>query len=135
MNNNLKGKRVFIIEDKLSNLAIMQLFLEQHGAVIDYERWGIDTLRRLHNFKPVDLILLDLMFPNGVTGYDVFEIIRSDEAFARVPIAAVSASESSVAIRKTKEQGFSGFIAKPIEYDNFPLRIASLIAGEQVWAP
>jgi CheY-like chemotaxis protein len=133
MNLLLQNKRVFIIEDNLANRAIMQLLLEQHGAEIWFERWGLDVITRLTQFMPVDLILLDLMFPGGVTGYDVFDQIKAHALFQHIPIVAVSAGEPAIAIPKTKAKGFSGFIAKPISFEKFPRQVAQLIEHEQVW--
>lgn len=133
MNKLLHDKRIFIIEDNLANRAIMQLLLEQHGAEIWFERWGIDVISRLTHFMPVDLILLDLMFPGGVTGYDVFDQIRANSAFSHIPIVAVSAGEPAIAIPKTKAKGFSGFIAKPVSFEKFPRQIAQVLENEQVW--
>jgi CheY-like chemotaxis protein len=129
----LAGKRIFIIEDNLANRAIMQLLLEQNGAEIWFERWGLDAIGRLKQFMPVHLVLLDLMFPGGVTGYDVFDRIKADIELQHIPVVAVSAGEPSVAIPKTREKGFSGFIAKPISFEKFPRQIAQVLDNEQVW--
>ena len=96
---NLNQKRVFVIEDNLENRVITQLTLGLKGVRLEFDRFGRDTLSKLRNFGKVDLILLDLMFPNGVTGYDIFDIIRADAAFAHIPIVAVSASDA-VRVRK-----------------------------------
>ena len=133
MLDELKDKRIFIIEDNLGNRAIMQLLLEQRGAIVSFERWGIDMIARLAKFKPVDLILLDLMFPSGVTGYDICDTIRSHNEYINIPIVAVSASEPAVSIPKVKAKGFQGFITKPISFDEFPKQIGQLLAGYEVW--
>lgn len=129
----LDHKRIFMVEDHSGNRAIMQTLLEQHGATVGFERWGTDTLAYLHKFGTPDVIILDLMFPNGVTGYDIFDVIRTDAHFAAVPIVAVSASEAAHAIPKAKSQGFAGFIPKPFDFDAFPRQIAAIIAGENLW--
>lgn len=129
----LAGKRIFIVEDNLSNRTIMQLLLEKHGAVISFERWGRETCQRLRAFAPVDLILMDLMFPNKVTGYDIFDTLRATADFAHIPIVAVSACDPSEAIPKTQAKGFAGFIAKPVDFYQFPKQIATLIKGGHIW--
>lgn len=131
--NSLKGKRIFLIEDDAGNKAVIQTLLEQHGAQVGFERWGTDVMRRLREFAPVDIILLDLMFPRGVTGYDVFDKIRAEPEFHDIPIVAVSASEPAVAIPKTRAWGFTGFISKPIDYDDFPAQILAILKQESVW--
>jgi CheY-like chemotaxis protein len=129
----LQDKRIFLVEDNLSNRAIMQMILEQQGARTSFERWGTETVSRLKSFEPVDLILLDLMFPNSVTGYEVFDKIRENREFLHVPIVAVSASEASESIPKTRSYGFAGFISKPIDMDRFPKQIAAILRGDSVW--
>lgn len=129
----LKNKRIFIIEDNLNNRSLMQLLLEEAGAKVAFERWGMDFLDRMKNFSPIDLIALDLQFPNDVTGYDIFKKIREQEAFFSIPIIAISAKDPSIAIPKVQEIGFTGFIPKPISFEKFASQIAQVIEGESVW--
>lgn len=132
----LQGKRIFIVEDNAHNRVIFTTILRMHGAVIEFDRWGRDTLMRLHGlhgFQRVDLIILDLMLPNGHSGYEIFDQLRLCADFNQTPILAVSAAEPSLAIPKTKQKGFAGFIAKPIDDELFPRQVAMSIAGEPVW--
>jgi CheY-like chemotaxis protein len=80
-----------------------------------------------------DLIILDLMLKDGVSGFDVFQRIREMPQYAQIPIVAVSASDSAVALPRARALGFSGYISKPIDEALFPKQIAQIIAGEQVW--
>jgi CheY-like chemotaxis protein len=130
---SLEGKRIFIVEDNLANRAIEQMLLEQDGAKIAFERWGTETVKKLRQFMPVDVILLDLMFPNGITGYDIFTDIRAYPEFRHIPIVAVSASDPSSAIPQTRTYGFNGFISKPVNFDLFADHIASIINGQAIW--
>jgi CheY-like chemotaxis protein len=130
----LQDKRIFIVEDRLENRAIMQMLLEKEGAHTSFERWGTHTIERLRAFAPVDLVLMDLHFPNNITGYDIFMQIRSQEAFERVPVVAVSANDAAIEIPKARSCGFSGFISKPIDYDNFPRQILRILNHEEIWS-
>jgi CheY-like chemotaxis protein len=130
----LTDKRVFIIEDNIDNRTIVQMLLEQQGALTAFERWGgADSIRRLREFMPVDLILLDLMLPNQITGYDVFDRIRREPDLAHIPIVAVSATDPTTGILRTQAKGFSGFIAKPVDYDLFPRQLVKIMNHEPVW--
>lgn len=129
----LKNKRIFIVEDNLENRAIMQMLLERAGAATAIDRWGRDTCQRMKDFAPVDLVLLDLMFPSDVTGYDVYDAIRAVPEFKRTPIVAVSAADPATEIPKTHARGFAGFISKPVSFRDFTNHIAVLLQGEPVW--
>jgi CheY-like chemotaxis protein len=131
--NTLDKKRVFMVEDNPGNRAVAKMILELSGAVTASSRLGFDALKLLEAFAPVDVILLDLMLPNGVSGYDLFDMIRKVPAYADVPIAAISAADSSHELPKVRERGFAGFIAKPLEADLFPTQILKIINGTPVW--
>jgi two-component system, chemotaxis family, sensor kinase CheA len=129
----LKDKFIFIVEDNTQNRVVFQMSLVLTGARVEFERWGRDAVLRLETLNQVDLIILDLMLHNGVSGYDIFDQIRKLQKFDHIPIVAVSASEPAVALPKTQQKGFSGFISKPIDDTLFPKQIAQLIAGEKIW--
>jgi CheY-like chemotaxis protein len=131
---NLKDKHVFIVEDNTQNRVIFELTLTRYGCAVTFERVGTDTISRLSRAMRPDLIVLDLMLAEGISGFDTFdEIRRKLPDLASVPIVAVSAMDPSVAVPKAREKGFAGFIAKPIRKDLFPKQVEQLIANEQVW--
>jgi two-component system cell cycle response regulator DivK len=129
----LEGKRIFLVEDNIGNQAIAQTLLEAHGATVVSHRSGQNVVAHLEKFHPIDLIILDLMLPSGVTGYDIFSVIREHDIFDDVPIIAMSVIDRSLAVPQAKKRGFSGFISKPIKFQKFPEQIARVIAGESIW--
>jgi CheY-like chemotaxis protein len=130
----LKGKKFFIVEDQRANAVIVAIALQSRGAEVFIERWGAQAIEHLKQHKDVDLILMDLMLTDGLTGFDVFEQIKAVPDLAHIPIVAVSASDAAVAMKKAQEMGFAGYIAKPISYLTFPETIASILEGKKVWA-
>jgi CheY-like chemotaxis protein len=129
----LDKKRIFIVDDNIENRVIAILILERAGAKTAYDRWGKDTVAALKRFAPVDLILLDLMFPGNVTGYNVFDEIRADPNFVSVPIVAVSATDPASALPIVRSKGFAGFIRKPVDFLMLPRQILSILSGQSIW--
>lgn len=129
----LRNKHIFIVEDNLSNRIVFQKSLNRQGAQVIFERWGRDTLYTLQNTAAVDLIVLDLMLADGISGFDVFDEIRTLPEISTVPVIAVSAMDAALAIPRTRAQGFAAFIAKPIDSHRFPEQIAAILAGETIW--
>jgi CheY-like chemotaxis protein len=130
----LLGRRIFIFEDNVGNRAVMQTLLGREGAVVAFDRWGQDYQEKLEKFLPIDIILLDLMYPNNVSGFDIYDHICSLPAFATIPIVAVSAADAQTAMRKAQEKGFAGFISKPIDLRTFPEQMNCVLEGHPVWA-
>jgi CheY-like chemotaxis protein len=129
----LRNKRIFVVEDNVENRVIYQMIFIREGATVEFERWGPDAIYKLNRFKPVDLIILDLMLTMGTSGYGLFEEIRKHPDFDGVPIVAVSSADASEAIPRTQRMGFSGYISKPIDQAQFPKQLCSIMAGEAVW--
>ena len=129
----LKGRRILIVEDNVGNKAIAQMLLERAGARAVVERYGTATLEVLKKSGPFDAILLDLMLPFKVSGFDVFQQIRQTDEGRNTPIIAVSAADASEALPRAQALGFSGFISKPVDFQLFPQQIYRVICGESVW--
>jgi CheY-like chemotaxis protein len=129
----LANTHIFIVEDNLQNRIIYELALRGHGALLEFERWGKGAVSRLQGLLRYDLIIMDLMLAGGVSGFDIYDEIRTLPKFSNVPIVAVSAMEPAVAIPKARMKGFAGFIAKPIDSRIFAQQIAQIINGENIW--
>lgn len=129
----LQGKRVFVVEDNVLNRVVVKIILIKHGAQVEFERAGKETLHRLQQFGPVDLIIMDLMLTEGVSGYELCEQVHALPGYERTPIVAVSATDPAVGIPRTRAKGFSGFIAKPIDDGQFPKQLVQIMEGQQVW--
>jgi len=130
----LTGKKVFVVEDDVSNMAIYAVTLKRSGAMVVQDHWNTDTLHMLAHHLPVDVILLDLMLRAGVSGYDIFDQIQADPSLKDIPVIAVSASDPEVEIPRTKARGFAGYISKPINLVRFPAQVAACLEGRSVWA-
>ncbi len=129
----LTNKRIFLVEDNIGNQTITKTLLESHGATVALHRTGQDIIPPLLQFYPIDLIILDLMLPGGITGFDIFSAIRNQPKFDDIPIIAMSVVDRSEVIPQAKKRGFSGFISKPINFRIFPEQAARIIAGELIW--
>ena len=131
--SSLAGKNILIVEDNSLNRVVYRMTLGIKGAYLDFDIWGRDALMRLKQSQQWDLIILDLMLSRGISGFDIFQEIRTLPEYDHVPIIAISASEPSVAIPQARTLGFSGFISKPIDEDHFAEQISKVIVGEQIW--
>ena len=129
----LAGKRILVVEDDVTNMAIIVVLLRHHGAVVVQDPWNAETLHVITRHMPIDIILLDLMLRHQVSGYDIFKRIKEIPEFAAIPIVVVSASDPAVEIPKAQELGFAGFISKPIDARTFPEQVLCCIEQQPVW--
>lgn len=130
----LQNKTVFIVEDNSKNADIMLTTLQMAGARTHFNRTGQNIIHDLKTVGSVDIILMDLNLPHGLTGYDVFAEIKTDSALAKIPVVVVSASDANVEMAKAQQAGFASYISKPINFLALPKLIAGILDGESVWA-
>jgi CheY-like chemotaxis protein len=130
----LKGKRIFIVEDNLTNMAVFATTLRREGAQVIQDSWNTGSINLLVQNLPIDLIMLDLMLRRGLSGYDTMDAIQQHDQLVGIPVIAVSSLDAETEIPKAKEHGFVGFIPKPISLLQFPKQILACIEGEEVWA-
>lgn len=133
MGNALEHKRIFIVEDDVSNMAVYAVALSNHGAAVIQDPWNASTIELIKRTLPVDIILLDLMLRRGVSGYDIFDALKADPELSKIPVVAVSASDPEIEIPRAQSKGFDGFIGKPISLLKFPEQVAACLNGEHLW--
>jgi CheY-like chemotaxis protein len=131
----LQGKRIAVVEDDVTNMAIISTLLKQHGAAVIQDPWNSDTVNRLKALTPINLILLDLMLRHGASGFDIFDKIKASAELQNIPVVVVTASDPALVMSKAKNMGFAGYISKPLSYYEFPQQILDILNGQSVWAP
>jgi chemotaxis family two-component system response regulator Rcp1 len=65
-----------------------------------------------------DLILLDLNLPK-VSGREVLEKIKSNDAIASIPVVVLTTSKAEEDILRTYELHANSFITKPVDWQQF----------------
>lgn len=134
MSEFLKGKRVLVVEDNPMNRAVFTIFFASHEMNVVFDYFGKDTPNRLAGLQhKVDFIILDLMLPAAVSGFDVYDEIRAVPDYANIPILIVSAADPSTAIPRAQALGVNGFISKPINDELFPSQLEAILRGENIW--
>jgi len=122
------GARILVIEDNPANLELMRYVLGAFGHTVATATDGEEGLVAARR-DPPDLIVCDLQLP-GIDGFEVVRRLKADPAFARVPLIAVTAFAMVGDRERVLAAGFDGYIAKPIEPQNFIDRIGAFLRSE-----
>jgi adenylate cyclase len=80
---------ILYIDDERPTLDLIAQALKLVGLEVTGVTSGQDGLARMRERKP-DLVLLDLMMPY-MSGWDVYQAIKTDEALADVPVILITA--------------------------------------------
>ncbi|MCX7187372.1 MAG: PAS domain S-box protein [Methylophilales bacterium] len=109
---------ILYVEDNPANMRLVDkivaripntsLLMATDGAL------GVEMAR----ISQVDLILMDINLP-GISGFEALEMLKADPSTAHIPVIALSANAMLLDIEKGLIAGFSSYITKPINVDQF----------------
>lgn len=80
--------------------------------------------------RPPDLILTDLMMPH-VTGRELLEAVRADEALSSIPVILLTARAGMDARIESLDAGADDYLAKPFDEGELLARIRSLLRTKE----
>ena len=102
---------LLIVEDYLMNVDIMKYFLNDI-AKMDHTSNYEETLVAIKNAQ-YDIILMDINLKDSIGGLELMKEIRKIESYRKTPIIAITGYTSSMDQDTFKNEGFTGFLAKP----------------------
>ena len=115
---NLKGKRVLLVDDNDLNREIVRELLEDNEMQVSEAEDGAVALAMLKERKKddFDFVLMDLQMP-VMNGFEATRRIRSlgDEKKAGIRVIAMTASVTYEDREEAKKAGMDGFIEKPLD--------------------
>lgn len=109
----LKPKpRVLLVDDDPDLIFLMTQTLEDHAEIVTAAD-GMQAVQNLVKYQP-DLLVIDVMIPK-MNGLQLCESLRSNKAFAEIPILICSAKCRDRDIAMAMKVGANDFLAKPFE--------------------
>ena len=105
-------RRVLVVDDVAYNREVLVDYLSDLGFAVGSAENGREALAAVELTRP-DLVLMDLVMPE-MDGRAATAALRASDG-PRPCILAVSASVNTLSARELEEQGFDGFLFKPVE--------------------
>jgi len=116
---------ILVADDSETILLLMRTRLEMAGHEVATAADGQEVLDHIANGVEPDMLLLDAMMPRK-SGIDALREIRG--AGNEVPVLIVSAHQDEMDAGAATDVEVSGYITKPIDFDQLFSRIAELTA-------
>jgi two-component system response regulator PilR (NtrC family) len=111
------GARLLIVDDEASILDFLSLLFQQEGYETDTAR-NVEEARRALGGKTYDLVLCDVMMPDG-NGLDLLREIKAAEPDpAVIMMTAYTSTKSAIEAMKL---GAADYISKPFDVDELKI--------------
>jgi putative two-component system response regulator len=123
MPDTKKAPVILVVDDVDMNRLILEEILRDDYTIITAEN-GKKALDVLKKEALPKIILLDLLMPE-MSGLEMFEIMKADENFKRIPVIFITAEEGSES--ELLAAGAVDFISKPFDPAIVKLRIENQI--------
>jgi len=124
--------KILVVDDIDMNLFVIENLLKKTEMQIDIAQSGEDCLKLSSNQK-YDLILIDHMMP-GMNGIDTFRELKGDSENPNLetPCIMLTANAYSGAKEMYEQEGFAGYITKPIDCNQLEEKIIEHLPKEKV---
>lgn len=130
---NSKLKTVLYIEDEPNNRLVLKKLLEPKGYRVfeaDDGLLGIEIALK----ENIDLILLDINMA-GMNGYEIATRIKATDKIKDIPLVAFTANVMRKSREKALISGCDGYLTKPIDGNNFFIRLDEYLNGKKDFIP
>ena len=111
----VKDIHALVVDDEPMNLVVAKSIFNRYGMRVSTATSGMESVEMCRKEK-YDIIFMDHMM-SGMDGVEALKKIRSDinGLDHDVPVVALTANAMSSAKKMFADEGFDGFVSKPIE--------------------
>jgi CheY-like chemotaxis protein len=119
---DLVGRTALLVDDDARNIFALSSVLERRGMKVLTATTGSEAVTLVGSNPEIAVVLMDIMMPQ-MDGYQTIGVIRTNPAFRRLPIIALTAKAMKGDREKCLEAGASDYLAKPVNTEQLLLAI------------
>ncbi len=105
-------QKILIVDDQPEIRELVKITLQNENYAIIEASDGKEAVDKIRKEKPA-LVLLDIMLPEGIDGFEVCRQIKSDNNLKDIFIVMLSSHDSKEDIKKGKSVGADDYFIKP----------------------
>ncbi len=118
-------ERILVVDDEPDIVALVVYHLAKEGYRVSSASSGSEALTTARRERPA-LMVLDLMLP-GLSGFDVLEQLRADEATAGIAVLMLTARKEEPDRIKGLSLGADDYLTKPFSPQELVLRVKAIL--------
>src|SRR5271165_5016318 len=124
--------RILVVDDAPLNVKLLTVKLEYEHYVVSTAANGLEALAKIEAEKP-DIVLLDVLMPPGIDGFETCRRIRADPATAHIPVVMLTALQDVDDLVRGLEAGADDFLTWPINDIALMARIRSQLRQKRYY--
>lgn len=124
-----KGKKILIVDDEPSQLALTSEVVKQSGLDFDTSNSPLEALKAIKNNR-YDLILTDIQMPK-MNGFQFIRKLKNTKKTASIPVIALS-GRAEVSDALYLKKGFKGNLVKPYHANDLLKLIGNILQLKMV---
>ena len=124
----IRNARVLLAENNVFNQQVAREFLEEAGCVVQVANDGVEALEWLRK-EHFDCVLMDVQMPL-MDGLEATRQIRASQAFAAMPVIAVTANALEEERQRCMDAGMNDFVTKPLRPETLYVVMAKWLSRQ-----
>ncbi len=119
-------KNVLVIDDQVTVRRLVEMTLQARGIKVlqaESGEKGIEIARSEHP----DLVLMDIMMPGGMDGFEAVRTLRGDAEVRDCPIIMLTAKDQAPERARAFESGVDDYLAKPFKLNDLIRKVENIL--------
>lgn len=117
-----KNRIILVVDDQPEIRTLIRMTMDYDDYEVHEADNGDNGLRMAKALRP-DIVLLDVMMPGQLDGFQVCARIRADPGIARVPVVILTARDQQSDFEAGRRAGCTAYLTKPFS----PLRLIETV--------
>ncbi|HVY87059.1 MAG TPA: PleD family two-component system response regulator [Caulobacterales bacterium] len=119
--------RVLVVDDIEANLRLLEARLSSDYYEVITATRGEEAVQKAKRERP-DIILMDVMMPGGIDGFEACRRIKSTPETRHIPVVMVTTLDDRDSRLRGLQAGAEDFLTKPIDDVQLMARVKSLVS-------
>ena len=120
-------KRILLIDDEKEFCQLVKTHLELAGGLEVFTATsGKDGLEAARHFKP-DLVLLDIIMPGGMDGFEVLKTLKKDAKTISIPVVMLTVMQDDASKIEATQLYDEDYITKPVKLKDLKTKVEKVL--------
>ncbi len=119
-------KRILVVDDQMTVRRLVEMALAAAGVEVVQAESGEKALAIVREMCP-DLIIMDIMMPGGMDGFEAVRILRAQPEICDCPILILTAKDQRPEREKAFAVGGDDYLAKPFKLNDLIEKVQNLL--------